>query len=118
VTGQTIVTVAARRAMIPVQAVPPGPVWTDDFRHDRCRNGTPLKVLTVMEVCAREGLAIEVATASPSARVPAVLERLVPRHGTPPFIRRDHGLEFIVLAVSGWLAPHQLLTRDSDHGGP
>jgi hypothetical protein len=49
--------------MIPVQAAHPGPVWTDDYRHDRCRIGTPLKVLTVMDVCARKELAIEVSTA-------------------------------------------------------
>jgi putative transposase len=34
----------ARRTMIPGQATHPGHVWTDDFLHDRCLKGTPLKV--------------------------------------------------------------------------
>jgi hypothetical protein len=52
----------ARHAMIPVQASHPGHVWTYAFLHDRCLNGTPLKVLTVMDEFTREGLAIEAAT--------------------------------------------------------
>jgi putative transposase len=31
----------ARPAMVPVQATYPGHVWTYDFLHDRCLNGTP-----------------------------------------------------------------------------
>jgi putative transposase len=51
--------------------------------HDRCLNGTPLKVLTVMDEFTREGLAIEVATSLPAPRVLTVLEGLVVRHGRP-----------------------------------
>jgi putative transposase len=52
----------ARAASLPAQATHPGPVWTDDFLHDRGLKGTPLKVLTIMDECTREGLALEVAT--------------------------------------------------------
>jgi putative transposase len=108
----------ARRTMIPVRASHPGHVWTYDFLHDRCLNGTPLKVLTVMDEFTREGLAIEAATSLPSARVLAVLERLVTRHGTPQFIRSDHGPEFIALAIRGWLARHRTRTLYIDPGCP
>jgi putative transposase len=108
----------ARRAMIPVQASHPGHVWTYDFLHDRCLNGTPLKVLTVMDEFTWEGLAIEAATSLPSARVLAVLERLVTRHGTPQFIRSDHGPEFMALAIRGWLAQHRTRTLYIDPGCP
>jgi putative transposase len=108
----------ARVVSIPVQATHPGHVWTYDFLHDRCLNGTPLKVLTVMDEFTREGLAIEVAPSLPSARVVAVLERLVTRHGTPQFIRSDHGPEFIALALRGWLAQHQTRTLYIDPGCP
>jgi putative transposase len=57
----------ARSAMIPVQAAHPGHVWTYDFLYDHCLNGTPLKVLTVMDEFTREGLALEVATSFPRA---------------------------------------------------
>jgi putative transposase len=108
----------ARRAMIPVQAMHPGHVWTSDVLHDHCLTGIPLKVLTSMDEFTWEGLALEVATSLPSARGLAVLERLVTMHGTPPFICSDHGPEFIALAVRGWLAQHQMTTLDIDPGCP
>ena len=108
----------ARTVSIPVQATHPGHVWTYDFLHDRCLNGTPLKVLTIMDEFTREGLAIEVATSLPSARVLAILKRLVTRHGTPQFIRSDHGPEFSALAIRGWLAHHQTRTLYIDPGCP
>jgi putative transposase len=108
----------ARRTMIPVQASHPGHVWTYDFLHDRCLNGTPLKVLTVMDEFTREGLVIEAATSLPSARVLAVLERLVTMHGAPQFIRSDNGPEFMALAIRGWLAQHRTRTLYIDPGCP
>ena len=108
----------AHRAGIPVQATHPGHVWTYDFLHAHCRQGTPLKVLTVMDEFTREGLALEVATSLPSPRVVAVLERLVTVYGAPQFIRSDHGPEFIALAVRGWLAQHQMVTLYIDPGCP
>jgi putative transposase len=68
---------------VPIQATPPGHVWTYDFIHDRCLNGTQLKVLTVMDEFTREGLAIEVATSLPAAKVIPVLARLFQTHGPP-----------------------------------
>jgi putative transposase len=108
----------ARSAMGPVQATHPGHVWTYDFLHDRCLNGTPLKVLTVMDEFTREGLAIEVATSLRSPRVMAILEHLVATHSAPQCIRSDNGPEFIALASRGWLAQHQLRTLYIDPGCP
>ena len=108
----------ARAARIPVQATPPGHVWTDDFLHDHGLMGTPLKVLTIMDEVTRAGLALEVATSLPSPRGLTILERLVVTHGTPQCIRRDHGPELIALAVRGWLAQHQTRTWDIDPGCP
>jgi putative transposase len=106
------------RAVIPVQATPPGHVWTYDFLHDRCLKGTPLKVLTGMDEFTREGLAIEVGTSLPSARVLAILQGLLVTHGAPQFVRSDNGPEFIALAVRGWLAQHQMTTVYIDPGCP
>lgn len=52
----------ARAASSPGQATHSGHVWTNDFLHDHCLKGTPLKVLTIMDELTREGLALEVAT--------------------------------------------------------
>jgi putative transposase len=104
--------------MIPVQATQPGHVWTSAVLHDRCLNGTPLKVLTVMDACTREGLALAVATSWPSARVLAILQGLVVTHGAPQFVWSDHGPECIALAMRGGLAQHQMTTVDLDPGCP
>jgi putative transposase len=95
---------------IPVKALHPGHVWTYDFIHDRCLNGTELKVLTVMDEFTREGLAIEVASSLPSTRVIAVLAGLFQQQGAPRFIRSDNGPEFIAQALRDWLAQHQTET--------
>ena len=108
----------ARVAGMPVQPTHPGHVWTYDFVHDACLNGTALKVLTVMDEFTREGLAIDVATSMPAAKVLTVLDRLVHAHGAPQFIRSDNGPEFIALTVRGWLARHQTATLYIDPGCP
>jgi putative transposase len=103
---------------VPVHATHPNHVWTYDFVHDRCLNGTALKVLTVMDEVTREGLAIEVASSLPSERVLVVLGRLFQAHGAPEFLRSDNGPEFIALTVRGWLAQQQTTTLYIDPGCP
>jgi putative transposase len=108
----------ARTVSTPGQATPPGHVWTYDFLYAHCLTGTPLQVLTVMDEFTRQGLASEVATSLPAPRVLAVLERLVAMHGTPQFMRRDNGPEFMALTVRGWLARHQMTTLYLAPGSP
>jgi putative transposase len=103
---------------VPVHATHPNHVWTYDFVHDHCLNGTALKVLTVMDEFTREGLAIEVASSLPSSRVLLVLARLFHLHGPPQFLRSDNGPEFIAVAVRGWLAQQQTRTLYIDPGCP
>lgn len=103
---------------LPIQATHPGQVWSYDFVHDACRTGTPLKVLTVMDEFTREGLAIEVASTMPSAKVIRVLDQLFRAHGAPEFLRSDNGPEFVALAVQSWLAQHQTATLYIDPGCP
>jgi putative transposase len=103
---------------IPVKALHPGHVWTYDFIHDRCINGTELKMLTMMDEFTREGLAIEVGRSLSSKHVIAVLVDLFQQHGAPRFIRSDNDPEFIAQALRSWLAEHQTTTLYIDPGCP
>jgi putative transposase len=107
-----------RAVSTPVQATHPGHGWTDECVHEACLRGTALKVLTVRDEFTRAGLAIDVATTMPAAKVLTVLERLFREHGAPQFLRSDNGPAFIALAVRGWLVQYQTATLDIDPGCP
>jgi putative transposase len=102
----------------PMQATHPGHVWTYDFVHDVCLNGTKLKLLPVVDEFTRECLAIEVATGLPTARVMRVLARLFVTHGSPQFLRSDNGPEFVAQAIQSWLALQHAATLYIDPGRP
>ena len=101
---------------VPIQATYPGQVWTYDFVHDACWNGTKLKVLPVVDEFTRDCLAIGVATSLPAARVIAVLARLVATHGAPAYLRSDNGPAFVAHQIQTWLAMHHAETLYIDPG--
>jgi putative transposase len=84
-------------------AVTPNSVWTYDFVFDRLANGTPLKILCVLDEHTRECLAIEVGRWMRSQDVILTLSRLMRIYGKPQFIRSDNGAEFTAKAVMRWL---------------
>ena len=67
----------------PQQATHPRHVWTYDLVKDRCLDGTPLRIVTVMDEFSREGLAIEVRRSFPARQVLLVLTQLFALHGPP-----------------------------------
>jgi putative transposase len=85
---------------------------------DRCLDGTPLRILTVMDEFSREGLAIEVRRSFPARQVVLVLTQLFALHGPPANLRSDNGPEFVGLAVRGWLHQQQVQTLYIDPGCP
>jgi putative transposase len=103
---------------VPVQATHPGHVWAYDFVYAHCRNGSVLKILTVMDEFTREGLALDVATSIPAHRVIGVLTGLFAQHGAPQYLRSDNGPEFIALAVRNWLTQQHTATLYIDPGCP
>lgn len=105
-------------AATPTQATHPGHVWTYDFVHDACSTGAKLKLLPVVDEFTRECLAIEVASAMPTARVITVLERLFAAHGAPTYLRSDNGPEFVAQTIQSWLALHHAATLYIDPGCP
>lgn len=86
---------------VPYRGTSPNEVWTMDFVHDSCLNGTKLKILSVVDEFTRECLALEVASKLNASSVRLALEPLFKERGSPSFIRTDNGGEFIsrLLAV-------------------
>jgi putative transposase len=87
-----------------VQAAYPGHIWAYDFVEDALADGTPLRILTVMDAFTREGLALDVALTTSAERVIGVLTTVVGQHGAPAQLRRDNGAAFVAKAVQAWLA--------------
>src|SRR5579864_9221521 len=67
--------------------------WALDFVHDAVESGRTIRVLSVVDACTRECLALEVDTSFASRRVTRVLERIVAERGVPQAIRCDNGPE-------------------------
>ena len=101
-----------------VGAAYPGHIWAYDFVADALVDGTPLRILTVMDEFTREGLAIEVALTTSAERVIQVLTTLVAAHGTPAYLRSDNGSEFVAAAVQAWLTRQQVQTLYIEPGKP
>jgi putative transposase len=114
--------VRRRRTRLPrptrLQAAYPGHIWAYDFVEDALADGTPLRILTVMDEFTREGLAIDVALTTSADRVIGVLTTLVAQHGAPVYLRSDNGAEFVATAVQAWLAQYGVQTLYIEPGKP
>jgi putative transposase len=73
-----------------------------DFMCDALADGRRLKVLTVLDTCTRECLALEAGATIRGSDVAAVLTRIGLRRGLPTTITCDNGTEFISKALDYW----------------
>jgi putative transposase len=76
--------------------------WAMDFMHDMLADGTKIRLLTIVDCCSRESLALEVGAGFKSTEVVAVLQRVCGERGRPQFIRCDNGPEFVSLQLDQW----------------
>ena len=76
--------------------------WGLDFVHDAVQCGRTIRVLSVVDACTRECLALEVDTSFASRRVTRVLEQIVAERGVPQAIRCDNGPEFTSRHFLAW----------------
>jgi putative transposase len=72
----------------------------------------------VGDAFTREGLAIEVATSLPSAKVSAALPRWMALHDAPTYLRSDNGPEFLADALKIWLGARQTQAAYIEKGRP
>jgi putative transposase len=76
--------------------------WALDFAHDALASGRAIRVLSVVDECTRECLALEVDTSFASWRVTRALEAIIVERGKPLAIRCDNGPEFTSRHFLAW----------------
>lgn len=96
----------------------PHDAWTLDFVADQLANGLRFRALTVVDVCTRESLAIEVGQRLRGEHVVAVLNRLTAQRGAPTRLFCDNGSEFRSQIVDLWAYQHQVRIDFSRPGKP
>ncbi|MBK8057864.1 MAG: IS3 family transposase [Gemmatimonadetes bacterium] len=103
-----------KRKQVAVARVPrpaatqPNQVWAMDFISDQCANGRRFRVLSLIDTCTRECLALEVDTSLPAARVVRVLDDVTSLRGVPRAITVDNGPEFMARALDAWAYARQV----------
>src|SRR2546427_9049348 len=76
--------------------------WGADFMHDALISGRRFRCLNVVDAFNREGLASEVETSLPAARVVQVLDEIALGRGSPQRLTVDNGPEFRSRALDMW----------------
>lgn len=89
-------------------ATRPNQQWAIDFVHDRMANGRTLRILSVVDTCTRECLALEVDACLPSRRVTRTLDSIIAERGKPERIRMDNGAELTSRHFLAWGIEQQI----------
>jgi len=77
-------------------------IWSMDFVADNLFDGRKLRMLTVVDCCSRESLAIHVGQSLKGDDVVRVLNAIVRERGQPQTIKTDNGSEFISKVMDKW----------------
>lgn len=80
----------------------PNERWSLDFVSDQFTDGRRFRILTVVDDCTRECLALLADTSLSGVRVARELERLIAERGKPKMIVSDNGTEFTSNAILTW----------------
>ena len=85
--------------LVPIR---PNERWSLDFVSDQLTDGRRFRVLTVVDDCTRECLALVVDTSISGQRLARELNRLVISRGKPRMIVSDNGSELTSNAILSW----------------
>ncbi len=80
----------------------PNDRWSLDFVSDQMTDGRRFRILTVVDDCTRECLALVADTSLSGARVARELDRLVAERGKPKMVVSDNGSELTSNAILTW----------------
>lgn len=89
-----------------------------DFMSDELEDGSPLRLLNVVDHLMRESPAVEVGRSLPATRVIACLERAGEEYGFPETIVVDNGPEFASNALHAWAYRRGITLHFIDPGKP
>ena len=78
--------------------------WSLDFVLDQLTDGRRFRILTVVDDCTREYLALVGETSLSGLRVACELDRIIEERGKPRLIVSDNGSEFTSNAILQWTA--------------
>ena len=77
-------------------------MWSMDFVADNLFDGRKLRMLTVVDCCSRESLAIHVGQSLKGEDVARVLSAIMAERGKLQTIKSDNGSEFISKVMDKW----------------
>ncbi len=80
----------------------PNEVWAMDFMADRLFDDRPFRILTIVDCCTREALAIAPRVGFRAYQVVEVLHDLARQRGKPKSLRVDNGPEFAGRLLDQW----------------
>jgi len=76
--------------------------WSLDFVSDQLTDGRRFRILTVIDNCTRECLALVADTSLSGPRVARELDAIIIQRGRPDTIVSDNGTEYTSNAILGW----------------
>jgi putative transposase len=92
--------------------------WALDFMHDALYGGRRFRTLNVLDEGNHQGLAIDVGTSIPSARVVRLMEQLIEVYGRPAAVRVDNGPELTAQTFVEWCERQAIELRYIQPGKP
>lgn len=96
----------------------PNACWSLDFVHDQMTDGRRFRILTVVDECTRESLALVPDTSISGARVARELDRIIAWRGRPEAILSDNGTELTSNAILAWAGERGVEWRYIQPGKP
>ncbi|MDA9481337.1 integrase [Bradyrhizobium sp. CCBAU 11445] len=85
-----------------VVPIAPNDRWSLDFVSDQLTDGRRFRILTVVDECTRECLALVADTSLSGSRVARELDRLIIERGKPKMVVSDNGTELTSNAILTW----------------
>ena len=83
-------------------ALRPNERWSVDFVSDQLTDGRRFRILTIVDDCTRENIALIADTSLSGLGVATELDRLIAARGKPQMIISDNGTEFTSNAILRW----------------